>query len=242
MSATQPAVDPDIVEKFHFTQAMLEGPIYRKYEKAMRGHVERPRHRPGAGRRRLAAHLARAAEGPARRHGPLPGRRAAGHERARPDGRRGAPAAALRLDDVPRDVHGRGGAARRVLHALAPARHRHARAGGLRAALPGAQQDHRPDRPLRDPGHHAHRPAELRRRAGRGLRRRQRGGGRAGLRALRDRVQRPGGGRADDAVVRDRDRHLRPVGRLPRAQAGVPPHPGRRGPAHHVRHGRPAAS
>jgi ribonucleoside-diphosphate reductase beta chain len=37
MSATQPAVDPDIVEKFHFTQAMLEGPIYRKYLKAMRG-------------------------------------------------------------------------------------------------------------------------------------------------------------------------------------------------------------
>lgn len=37
MSATQPAVDPDIVEKFHFTQAMLDSPIFRKYEKATRG-------------------------------------------------------------------------------------------------------------------------------------------------------------------------------------------------------------
>jgi ribonucleotide reductase beta subunit family protein with ferritin-like domain len=37
MSVTEPAVDPDLAAKFHFTQAMLDGPIYRKYEKAMRG-------------------------------------------------------------------------------------------------------------------------------------------------------------------------------------------------------------
>jgi hypothetical protein len=30
-------VDPEIAEKFHFTQVMLEGSIFRKYEKAMRG-------------------------------------------------------------------------------------------------------------------------------------------------------------------------------------------------------------
>ena len=30
-------VDPEITKKFHFTRAMLEGPIFRKYEKAMRG-------------------------------------------------------------------------------------------------------------------------------------------------------------------------------------------------------------
>ena len=35
--SVESAVDPEIAEKFHFTQAMLDGPIFRKYEKAMRG-------------------------------------------------------------------------------------------------------------------------------------------------------------------------------------------------------------
>jgi ribonucleoside-diphosphate reductase beta chain len=29
-------LDPDVVRKFHFTREMVEGPIYRKYEKAIR--------------------------------------------------------------------------------------------------------------------------------------------------------------------------------------------------------------
>ena len=37
MTTVQTApVDPEIARKFHFTRAMLEGPVYRKYEKAMR--------------------------------------------------------------------------------------------------------------------------------------------------------------------------------------------------------------
>ena len=55
-------------------------------------------------------------------------------------------------------------------------------------------------------------PAALRRALIERLRRRQRGRGRARLRALLDRLQRDRRGRADDAVVRDRDRHLRRSG------------------------------
>jgi hypothetical protein len=29
-------VDPDVVRKFHFTREMIDGPVYRKYEKAIR--------------------------------------------------------------------------------------------------------------------------------------------------------------------------------------------------------------
>jgi ribonucleoside-diphosphate reductase beta chain len=36
MTAHSTPVDPEIASKFHFTRAMVEGPIYRKYEKAMR--------------------------------------------------------------------------------------------------------------------------------------------------------------------------------------------------------------
>jgi ribonucleoside-diphosphate reductase beta chain len=30
------SIDPDVVEKFHFTREVIEGPVYRKYEKAIR--------------------------------------------------------------------------------------------------------------------------------------------------------------------------------------------------------------
>ena len=30
------SVDPNVVRKFHFTREMIEGPVYRKYEKAIR--------------------------------------------------------------------------------------------------------------------------------------------------------------------------------------------------------------
>ena len=37
MSAAQGTFDPAVAERFHFTREMLAGPIYRKYEKALRG-------------------------------------------------------------------------------------------------------------------------------------------------------------------------------------------------------------
>lgn len=37
MPAETTPLDPHIASKFHFTRAMVEGPVYRKYEKAMRG-------------------------------------------------------------------------------------------------------------------------------------------------------------------------------------------------------------
>ena len=32
----QEQLDPNVVEKFHFTRETIEGPVYRKYEKAIR--------------------------------------------------------------------------------------------------------------------------------------------------------------------------------------------------------------
>jgi len=36
MATTDHQLDPSVVEKFHFTREVIEGPVYRKYEKAIR--------------------------------------------------------------------------------------------------------------------------------------------------------------------------------------------------------------
>ena len=98
--------------------------------------------------------------------------------------------------------------------------------------------DRRPERPLRGARRAPRSPPEVRARAARGRDGRRHRPDRARLRPLLRRLQRVRRGGADDALLRDRDRHDQALGRLPGAARGLPADPARRGPPHHVRHGR----
>ena len=207
----------DFASKFHFTQEMIDGPIYRKYEKAMRKiwTVDELDFAPDAADWQSIDERQR--ERPARRHQPVPRRRAGGHRRAGPDARRLPRAAPVRLDHVPVDVPAGGGQARRVLHALAQARWS-ASSSRRRSRRTGSTATQTIDPSgrfvVRDVLH------EALPRYGSELMEAIRGGDEAdierGVRPLLGRLQRLRRGRADDAVVRDRDRHLRRLGQVRR--------------------------
>ncbi len=193
----------------------------------------RPRLHPG--RRRLGADLGPAARGPARRDDPLPRRRTGGDGRARADDRRLPRSRPLRLGHLPLDVPDGGVQARRVLHALARSGRRHPRARRGRAPLPRPRRDGGPKRAVRGPRRAARGATAIRTGAAAGGDGGRPGTDRGGLHPLLGRVQRLRRGRAHHALLRNRHRHHRPLGRLSHAQAGFQADTRRRRPAHHVR-------
>ncbi len=206
----------DFASKFHFTQEMIDGPIYRKYEKAMRkiwtvdefdfsGDAADWQAIDEQQRSGLLGVTSRFLAGEQAVTDELIPMLAASHALRRFDWIMFL--STFLLEEAKHAeffMHWH----KQVVGILEP--------DEIASPLARPHADDRPERPVRGARRAARGAAAVRRRADGGHPGRRRGRHRARLRPLLGLLQRLRRGRADDAVVRDRDRHLRRVGQVRR--------------------------
>ena len=219
-TTTNGAPDPDVVRRFHFTREMVRGPVYRKYKFAINRiwnvddldfsqDAEDWKRIDEDQREGLLGVTVRFLAGEQAVTDELVPMIAASHALGRFDW---VTYLSTFLMEEAKHAEFFMRWHDEVVGVLEPEE--------VAAALPGPRRDRRPERPLRGPRRPARGAAEVTARelleaAMAATTRRDR----ARLRPLLGRLQRLRRGRADDALLRDRDRHDRALGRLPGAAA-----------------------